>query len=254
MKKLVLVILNCYLKPNYILGRNMEDIEFKVPINFCALEKVYFGSEVSTYFLDNHKVTNDKIIFFKTQCLNFYVELVSQIYQRFDFRNSNIKILGFISPDSVIKKRLPSITTLCVEFPHLINKSDYQKSDNEWRELRNFDFKEEFLTDNLENIDVEHFWCSILKKKRVDNTFVFPFLQKLILGLLSLPISSANVERTFSTINLNKTKTRNRLDFNTLSGILFTKDYMRRNDICCYNFKYTNEMYNKFNVTMYSTN
>ena len=76
-------------------------------------------------------------------------------------------------------------------------------------------------------------------------------MTKFVFGLLTLPNSSANVERTFSQINLNKTKTRNRLENNTLEGILLAKDYMRTNNKNCYEIDITNNLLSKFNANMY---
>lgn len=52
----------------------------------------------------------------------------------------------------------------------------------------------------------------------------FPLLMKLVNYLIVLPYSSAYVERIFSCINLNKTKIRNRLGTETLTGIPHSKN------------------------------
>lgn len=65
----------------------------------------------------------------------------------------------------------------------------------------------------------------------------FPLLKKLIFGILSLAVTSANVERTFSAINLNKTKIRNSVSQSTLAGILRTKEYVRKKSTNCHSFE-----------------
>lgn len=63
-----------------------------------------------------------------------------------------------------------------------------------------------------------------------------------MLELFSLPHSSANVERIFSQMNLNKTKTKNHLKEGTLNGILSSKEVIgsdcSRKKVC-YEFEVT---------------
>lgn len=61
------------------------------------------------------------------------------------------------------------------------------------------------------------------------------------------------MERIFSQVNINKTKQRNRLDKESLEGILYTKDFLKLNKTNCFNTpienkilrQMTSEMYNK---------
>lgn len=69
-----------------------------------------------------------------------------------------------------------------------------------------------------------------------------------------MPHSSANVERVFSTVNLNKTKNRNRIENSTLEGILYTKAYLSLAGQQCFNFEESKNMIELYNENMYSTN
>lgn len=66
------------------------------------------------------------------------------------------------------------------------------------------------------------FWQCVKSKciKNSDDSETFQLINDLVQYILILPHSSAAVERIFSTINLNKNKTRNRLSTETLTGIL----------------------------------
>ena len=84
-----------------------------------------------------------------------------------------------------------------------------------WRELLHINFEDLGL---LEEENVETFWEVIFKTKRGDETKAFPNLKKkVVYAILSVPVATANVERTFSQININKNKTRNRLKVPTLA-------------------------------------
>lgn len=85
--------------------------------------------------------------------------------------------------------------------------------------------------------------------KKGDNTEMFPLLSQFVQKLLALPHSSANVERLFSSVNLLKTMTRNKLSTDTLQGILHTKRFLRES---AEQPIITEDHYNLFNQNMYS--
>lgn len=113
-----------------------------------------------------------------------------------------------------------------MHFPNLLMEADYHKLDSEWRLLRNTEIQ------NFSH-NGEEFWVSVLKEKYNDDTPMLGTVSKFAIQLLSLPYSSANVERLFSQINLIKTDSRNLISSATLSGLLHTKKYL--NDKSCYN-------------------
>ncbi|XP_069363479.1 SCAN domain-containing protein 3-like [Maniola hyperantus] len=103
--------------------------------------------------------------------------------------------------------------------------TDLTELDREWRTLRNTNipFQEEQL------IKADEFWRHISKIKNSDSSRMFPLVAQFAQNLLTLPHSSANVERLFSAINLMKTNIRNRLSTETLSGLLYTKSFIKKN-------------------------
>lgn len=89
------------------------------------------------------------------------------------------------------------------------------------------------------------FWKSVKGVKNGDNLETFPLITSLVSYILVLPNSRACMERLFSTINLNKTKIRNRLFSDTLTGILHSK--MNNQNKHCYNFDVLPDMLLKHN-------
>lgn len=69
---------------------------------------------------------------------------------------------------------------------------------------------------------------------------------------MTLPHSSANVERIFSQVNLNKTKIRNSLDNETIVGILYSKDYLKLNHSSCFDIAIKPNLLELFNSDIYS--
>ena len=84
----------------------------------------------------------------------------------------------------------------------------------------------------------------------IDGSETFPNLSSFCLKLLCLPHSSATVERVFSTVNRMKTKSRNRLNAETLSGLLYTQAYIHRDN--CYDFFKTKQMLTNCDSSIYN--
>ena len=114
--------------------------------------------------------------------------------------------------------------------------TDIQAIDTEWRLLAN----------SLDSMNVtsdmmpQNFWCTVSLTRQCDNTLMFPNLAAFMQTLLSLPHSSASVERIFSAVNRMKTKARNKLSTETISGLLHTKQLLK--GAFCYDFNVTNSL------------
>lgn len=115
--------------------------------------------------------------------------------------------------------------------------------DLEYRKIRNIDFTD------LVGQNFESFWQQCLSLKHESGQSAFPMLRKFMDIIFCLPHSSAAAERGFSAINLNKTKIRNKLENETLCGILHTKALLKNTN--CYNFDVDKQCVKLHNVNMY---
>lgn len=236
-------ILECYLKPEYIQNVDISLVQYRNPSHFLTHNEIYLGGSCTLALSDGNKFPTSAKNEFITNCLNFYVECTSQIYKRFPFNSAHmqlLKTLSFIEPKNI--KTIVSITTAAKHCPKLnINMNDI---DREWRLLRNsnIDF----------NLDLMDF-CKIIKTgKYGDDKEKYPLINRLVSYILTLPHSSACVERLFSTININKTKLRNRLSTDTITGILHSKNILNNQQKSCYNFNISSDMIGKHTSTMYN--
>ncbi|XP_022161704.1 uncharacterized protein LOC111027613 [Myzus persicae] len=165
-----------------------------------------------------------------------------QMYKRFPFNSDHMKLLKSMSvldPKNI--KNTISVAPIVANFPKLnININDI---DREWRMLRNHD-----LNFNLELMD---FWKTVKDLKNGDNLEAFSSLTSFVSYILTLPHSSASVERLFSSINLNKTKIRNRISTETMSGILHSKNLLSIQAQHCYEFNISSDMVHKHSYKMY---
>ncbi|XP_050516405.1 uncharacterized protein LOC126891268 [Diabrotica virgifera virgifera] len=237
------IILDFYMKSDIISTESIDKIDFKNPRNFLQLDDMYFSAEINSSSLDKNRLEKVKL-----NCLNFYIESVQQICSRFPLKDSLFEKMEFMDPEVIRSRKIRSIGHISKLCPNLFNV-DIQTIDNEWLALRNFviDFKDEYN-------DICEFWKYIASIKTPDhNGLRFSNLTNFVFNLLTLPVSSATVERVFSVVNLNKTKQRNRLKTSTLTAILHTKSLVNKNKAICSNFLIPKEMIKKLNQNIYDS-
>ncbi|CAH1969775.1 unnamed protein product [Acanthoscelides obtectus] len=234
-------LLSCFLKPDYLINKGLEYIQYHNPENFLSIDEIYWDPKAAAE-LTKHGLKETVRNNIKTKCLNFYIEAVDQLYKRFPFNSRETKILQLLtilSPPNI--KTTESIALLAFLFPNLVN--DINTLDREFRHLKfsNFDF----------SLDETEFWKEVRNAKRGDNSLIFPELANFVNVLFALPHSSASVERLFFEINLNKTKMRNKLGSKTMNGILHSERLISLNNDSCFNFSVTEDIINRHNNSMY---
>ena len=98
-------------------------------------------------------------------------------------------------------------------------------------------------------INAEHFWAKVSRlQDDVSQNMLFPLLSNLAFTMLSLPVSNAAVERVFSSVNLIKTKLRNKLSTEDVAKLIFVKQSLKGD---CTSFEPSDEILKHFNFHMY---
>lgn len=239
-------ILDCFIKRDYLINTPLEQIDFKNPRNYMPLEEVYFGGSVNTTILEG-RVTSEQLHIFRTRSLDFYIEACSQIIQRFPLKDNPLQLLNFLDPEVVKSGSIPSLSLVFSKFPNFLETTTLQPIDNEWRLLRN--------TEEVQSLsdDVFIFWQEVSNLKLGNEEQMFPSLTKFVFKIMCLPHSSATVERVFSAINLLKTKDRNKLDSETISALLLSKNLISgSNNNNCFDFSIDKQLINSMtNATLY---
>lgn len=111
--------------------------------------------------------------------------------------------------------------------------------DLEWRLFRNDPVLNEYEGDIID------FWKKVEYIYNPDGSLKYGHLLKLAKAALILPNSSAASERLFSQVNLNKTKSRNKLNTDSLSGILYSKTLLQNTH--CFDFDINSDLLKKHN-------
>lgn len=146
----------------------------------------------------------------RNRCKQFTLKLVQEMRSRFPV---NVKILQTINMFSVreaLKTTKPSIIELAQNFG--CQDDDIERIVVQWRNIVHIDWKNKSST-------VE-FWTEVNDYKDSADNNPFSELANLVMSILSLPHSNAEIERVFSQMNVVKTKLRNRMALRTLNSIL----------------------------------
>ncbi|VEN52571.1 unnamed protein product [Callosobruchus maculatus] len=200
------------------------NLDHKNPRYFVPIEDIYLGIEAteSIQTLRNDPACNKKEInTFLATILDFYIELVSNMKQRFTFEDDIYKYLNIVDPLYAQSFQTQTLAYIVNRFPALSEVIESQQVlDNEWRQHTLLDFSSMNMNTNCP----EEYWKQIFKMKNATNTEIFPNLKKVINLLLILPFSNASVERVFSNLFNIKTDKRNFLSTNTVRGILSSKE------------------------------
>lgn len=175
------------------------------------------------------------------------MELCDQILMRFDFEDK-FKALSLINPHNIIKEDRSSFSDILKDFSHFVEECETQKIESEFRQLKLLNLHNLFPDKEIKLLS---FWKKISEMKKGDSSLLFPTLTNFMKKILVLPHSSANVERVFSQVILNKTKVRNRLEKSSLEAILYTKDHLKLNNCNCFDFKVAPDLIELFNRNIY---
>lgn len=221
-------ILVNFIKREIVKNKDLFSINISDPSVYLPINEVYLGAKVESIYIRNRSsITTSELKQFQIKTLNFYVRLAKEFYQRFfahDFF-PNLKLLEAVDPVSIREGNQRSIVPLACKFPNLVQDSEIELLNKEWRELT--------LQDNdaiMDETKPENYWYKI-SKENVGDKPRFPLLSRFMFQLLSLPHSSAAAERIFSLLTNIKVKNRSKLKTTTLNALLHTKSLLH--DVNC---------------------
>ncbi|KAL1488727.1 hypothetical protein ABEB36_014526 [Hypothenemus hampei] len=203
---------------------------------FLPLSMIYIGTKAKQTLESMNNVNLfEKTQFFNT-ILNFYIELVNKIKEKFVFDDRIFELLNIVEPTFAQSFKVQTLTHVLEGFPILYQfLDDIEAVNNEWRQ---------FVLLNYKDFDIncaDKFWTEVFELRIVHGNTLFPNLKIIINFLMVLPFSNASVERVFSNLKNIKTDKTNLLQTNTIKGILATKKGISTNGGCV-KFKPSQEM------------
>lgn len=224
---LLRTLCNNYMDLQYIKISNILNIDHKNPRHFLTNDKIYLGILATASLLEiKEEVEQQALNVFFTSCLNFYIELFTDIRRRFTFKEPIFQVINLVDPVVAQYFDVKSLLHVTKMFPILEPYVNVQEVDNEWREHALLDFSNHNIDKNKAH-SAEDYWRDIFDLKNAAGLPKFKNLQIVIQFLLILPFSNASVERIFSNLNNIKTDTRNKLGRERLASILHTKQAVK---------------------------
>ena len=183
--------------------------------NFLCLEQIKIGVRAQ---LELNTLNDSVKKAIRTDCLSFLVELCFQIKQRISL--SEMKLLSVLDPVLALKshQNCPSILPIFSKFCHLLDENELDALGDELPNVI-----KTHCTEDVTSMTLPQFWHYVRKLKNGIKELRFPHLGPFFFKLLSLPHSTAAVERVFSSVNSVKTSKRNKMDSQTLKGQLVAK-------------------------------
>lgn len=242
-QKMLKDICSNFLTIDYIKGTPILELNHKNRKYFETMDNIYIGmsaTETLNEIKQMPNVRNIHIREFYDTILNFYIELVSVVKDKFEFRDSIYEIISFVDPQVAQEYKNKSLVSVWKRFPILRKFINIQELDKEWKTHALLDHHQEGLYPTL---PAHIYWEKVFSLRTALGRPAFPNLCTTIKLLLVLPFSNASVERIFSTMKNCKTVHRNCLKTDTLVCLIATKEAVGENHNGCVGFEPSAEMY-----------
>eukprot|EP00112_Aurelia_sp_Birch-Aquarium-sp1_P023358 Seg693.3 transcript_id=Seg693.3/GoldUCD/mRNA.D3Y31 product="hypothetical protein" protein_id=Seg693.3/GoldUCD/D3Y31 len=188
----------------------LANVDINDERKWVPLENVYPGymaTETVREMLPHQKES------FLARCRDWCREAIRQIRSRIDISDPLLSAIQDVSQARILKGAalIQSAGVLAKSLPRITTNLgiSIQTIDREWRSLLIDNTVKEGGWDKKEIVE---FWQGMQRIPAYIN------LAKFMLEVTALPQSTAEVERTFSKVNANKTKLRSSLSVNTLQG------------------------------------
>lgn len=128
-------LLSCYMQPTYIRNASLssidpEDKHFTLPLNALYLGVDVAAEMIKPEILSKRDIVQD----FLSRSHDFLATAAVQIKKRFPIDDLVIEQLQVLNL-SCSHQHFPSLIPLALRFPNLIQQSELQQLDNEWRRL-----------------------------------------------------------------------------------------------------------------------
>lgn len=169
---------------------------------------------------------------FYENCRNFYLALLLDMFERFDFSDKFFEVAEMLEPTAVRDFEQHRLKSLFDRFPQLHQMCCYSSAEQEWESLSMFEtsvFGKQTESE-VKSMAIEEFWQIVFQLRTITDSPRFPNLIVCVSLLFSLPASNVSAEREFSQLKEIKTDRRNCLHDITIASLLNVKHWLTRCD------------------------
>lgn len=209
--------------------------------NSYVIPHMVFSNEFEDLIKNTNKKEQEVL---KDRCLQFLKVLLKQFQQRLPKNIHILEKVSLVSVRNALQVVKETLTPLMEIFKYDTQNMD--KVNHQWNNLTSIKW--------IEHINTAKFWKEVDDYVDASGNNPFNDLCKLSKRILVLPWSNADVERLFSQMNIVKTKLRNRMGPKLLDSILTIRSGLKRNKVCCADYKLPEEVLkNILNSSYYPT-
>lgn len=200
--RLLKTILSFYVDRAIIRTKNLSDIDPSAENQFVELPEVFLPALVND---EIRKLPEPDRLHMISRFRDFYITSCCEITKRLFIED--LSFFDCVIPQQVFQNRGEESLRVAVKrFPSLVKDVDETELFAEWRSLS--------VNEQDNQNSPEEFWQYIHLSGRYQQ------VMKFISSLLCLPHGTAEVERLFSLVNLNKNKLRSSLNTKTTKSII----------------------------------
>lgn len=234
-------LMSAFLKSEAFLEKELRYVAYKSEANHKKDIDINIGN--STYDIIECLDGNDLILFFK-HVKQYYIEACDYILSSFPI-DSDILVNAQVADYSKrSKSSISSVRFFTSKFKCLVVMEKEESFDEAMDKL--LDQFTSYTTHDFDtataSLPADKFWFRLRSMKDVFDKPMFDKLSHFMLGLLTIPHSNSECERTFSQVRKNKTDFRGSLSDHTLSSILVTKSFHTE---ACYKRQFSNSFLKK---------
>ena len=172
---------------------------------------------------------------FLSVCREFYLAAAKQVKRRLPLSCFVLSTLRFLCPERGKEHSSRDIADLARRFPNIVPPENITELQREWQR---------YQTNNIvgsPHDTVDYHWHALSKMKDASGCQEFPLLSRFTSGMLVIPHhASADIERNFSKMGYDKTKTRNSVGTSLLNSLMTIG--CNRGHMTCLTFKPTSLM------------
>ncbi|XP_054740561.1 uncharacterized protein LOC129246064 isoform X1 [Anastrepha obliqua] len=175
----------------------------------------------------------------RDNCRSFLIKLIEQLRQRLPSNIDTLKNINFFSMEKALSAVKTNIFDSFKQEKCRYTSDEISNIEMQWKKLHLIEW---------EGIDsTVAFWTQVREYKNAFGENPFASLSNFVFEFLVLPLSNAEVERIFSTMNNVKTKVRNRTSTTMLNAILCIRYGLKKEKKCCHDFVITKDLISLMN-------
>lgn len=238
-----------FVRPEYFNNEKLPTLNPYDPHVLLSVENIFVGSQTMDCLRDCDNNSKEQ---FKLKCLSFYQKAVEESLHRFPIKDNFHSELKFTLPKNALYNNCSvddCYKAVLTKFSHIVNP------DLAVMELKklNVYFSEDEKMEILQNkTDIIEFWSYLEDLKNFNDEAIFENIAKIAHIILSLPHGNADVERTFSYMEVIKTKKRNRILPSSLSALLLIILDANAKKQCCLTYEFTEKHIQKYKNNLYN--